>query len=66
MKFAHIADIHIGGWKEEKLNSLGIEAFRRAIDNCIAERVGFVIIAGDLFNTALPNIDLIKENFIYL
>jgi DNA repair protein SbcD/Mre11 len=61
MKFAHIADIHIGGWKEEKLNSLGIEAFRRAIDNCIAERVGFVIIAGDLFNTALPNIDLIKE-----
>jgi len=61
MKFAHIADIHIGGWKEEKLNSLGIEAFKRAIDNCIAERVGFVIIAGDLFNTALPNIDLIKE-----
>ena len=61
MKFAHIADIHIGGWKEEKLNIMSTLALDKAIDKCISEHVAFVIIAGDLFNTALPNIDLIKE-----
>lgn len=61
MKFAHIADIHIGGWKEDKLNVMSTLALDRAIEKCISEHVAFVIIAGDLFNTALPNIDLIKE-----
>ena len=61
MKFAHLADCHIGGWREEKLKDLTIQAFSNAVDKIIEENVGFVIIAGDLFNTALPNIDLIKE-----
>jgi len=61
MKFAHFSDVHIGGWKEEKLNIMSTESFRRGIDKCIEENVAFVLIAGDLFNTALPNIDLIKE-----
>lgn len=61
MKFAHLADCHIGGWREEKLRNLTIETFSLAIDKIIEENVGFVVIAGDLFNTALPNIDLIKE-----
>src|SRR3989338_4068474 len=61
MKFAHLADCHIGGWKEEKLRELGIESFRYAINKCIEENVGFVLIAGDLFNTSLPDINIIKD-----
>ena len=61
MKFAHLADCHIGGWADPKLTQLGIECFKRAIDICIKENIGFILIAGDLFDTALPNIDLVRE-----
>ena len=61
MKFAHLADCHVGGWKEDALKELSIKSFEQAIDKCIDENVAFVIIAGDLFNTALPNIDIIKR-----
>ncbi len=61
MKFAHLADCHVGGWKEERLKELSIKAFELAIDKCIEENTAFVLIAGDLFNTALPNIDIIKR-----
>jgi exonuclease SbcD len=61
MKFAHLADCHIGGWREEKLRELGIKTFEKTIDICIERNVGFVLISGDLFNTALPQIELIKE-----
>lgn len=59
MKFAHFADCHIGSWREEKLKQLSNSAFVLAIDTCINEKVDFVVIAGDLFNTALPSIDAI-------
>lgn len=61
MKFAHFSDIHIGGWREEELRKINVDALASAIDICIKENVGFVIIAGDLFDTPLPSIDLIKE-----
>src|SRR3989344_627921 len=61
MKFAHIADCHIGGWRDPNLKELSIKAFENAVENCIKEYVGFVLIAGDLFNTSLPSIDLIKR-----
>jgi DNA repair exonuclease SbcCD nuclease subunit len=61
MKFAHLADCHIGGWREDKLKELGILVFERTIDIIIERNVGFVLISGDLFDTALPSIDLIKE-----
>lgn len=60
-KFAHIADCHIGGWSELKLKELNLEVFCKAIGICIEKNVDFVLIAGDLFNTALPSIDLIKQ-----
>jgi DNA repair protein SbcD/Mre11 len=60
-KFAHIADCHIGGWSELKLKELNLEVFCRSISICIERGVDFVLIAGDLFNTALPSIDLIKQ-----
>lgn len=61
MKFAHMADCHIGGWPDQKLKELGIEAFKKAVGICIKEHVGFILISGDLFNTALPQIELIRE-----
>ncbi len=61
IKFSHLADCHIGSWREDKLKDLSIGAFRKAIDKSIEENVDFILIAGDLFDNALPNIDLIKE-----
>jgi len=61
MKFAHIADCHIGGWRDEKLKVLGILAFEKIIDSCVSEVVDFVLISGDLFNSSLPSIDFLKK-----
>lgn len=61
MKFAHLADCHIGSWRDPRLRELGIKSFEKAIDTCIKEHVAFILISGDLFNTSLPSIDFIKE-----
>ncbi|MBU2590136.1 MAG: exonuclease SbcCD subunit D [Nanoarchaeota archaeon] len=61
MKFAHIADCHIGGWSDPKMKELSLKAFDKAMKYCVEHSMDFVLIAGDLFNTALPQIDLIKE-----
>jgi hypothetical protein len=63
MKFAHLADCHVGAWREPLLRVLTEQAFANAIDICIQERVDFVIIAGDLFHTALPPLDGVKTVF---
>ena len=61
MKFAHLSDCHIGGWHEYNLRDANLRSFKKAIEICIEEHVGFVIIAGDLFDNALPSIDILKE-----
>jgi|SRR3989344_2101611 len=63
IKFAHIADCHLGGWKQPELQYLNFESFKIAINTCIKEKVEFVIIAGDLFDSAYPSIDVLKETF---
>jgi len=60
MKYAHLADLHLGSWREPKMRELSTKAFLTAIDQCIAEQVDFVLFAGDLFNTALPALDILK------
>ncbi|MBI4141681.1 DNA repair exonuclease, partial [Candidatus Woesearchaeota archaeon] len=60
MKFIHLADCHLGAWKEPKMRELNEKSFSYAINTCIAEKVDFVLIAGDLFNTAFPPIDSMK------
>ncbi len=66
MKFAHIADCHLGGWRDEKLQQLNLETFRIAIQMCIDEQVRFVLIAGDLFDTSMPPIEILEETFVQL
>ncbi|MBI1972773.1 DNA repair exonuclease [Candidatus Woesearchaeota archaeon] len=61
MKFAHTADCHVGGWREEEMKQLSLLSFQKMIDCCIQEHVAFLLISGDLFNTSIPQIDLIKE-----
>lgn len=61
MRFIHIADCHLDGFREEKLSKLGFSNFVYVIDKCIEEKVDFLIIAGDLFNNALPRIDVLKD-----
>jgi hypothetical protein len=63
VKFAHIADVHLGGWKQQPLQELNLLSFKKAIEICIKERVEFVLIAGDLFDSAFPPIDILKEAF---
>lgn len=60
MKFSHIADCHIGSWREDKLKQLNADAFSKAVSESINEKVDFVIVAGDLFNTSVPSIDSLK------
>jgi len=60
MKFAHLADCHIGSWRDPKLKDIATIAFNKAIYKCIEENVDFILISGDLFNTSLPRIDNLK------
>ncbi len=66
MKFAHIADCHLGGWKIPELQELNFKSFQKAMAHCISEKVDFVLIAGDLFDSAYPPIDILKETFYEL
>lgn len=63
VKFAHISDVHLGGWKQQPMQELNFQSFRKAIDACISRKVDFVLIAGDLFDSAYPPIDILKETF---
>ena len=60
MKFAHLSDCHIGGWREPKLREANTKSFVMAIEKCLAEKVDFLLISGDLFNTAVPGIESLK------
>ena len=63
VKFAHMSDIHLGGWRYPELQRLNFESFQKTIEICIEERVDFILIAGDLFDTAFPPIEILKETF---
>lgn len=60
-KFAHLADCHLGAQKYPELKELEIKAFKDCLDICMAEEVDFIIIAGDLFHSNLPDMGVVKE-----
>lgn len=60
MRFAHIADCHVGAWRDPLMKKLTHSVFEKAIDKIIKKDVDFLIIAGDLFNTAVPSIDSLR------
>lgn len=63
MKFAHLGDCHLGGWRQPELKELNFKSFQIALERTTRENVDFVLIAGDLFDTAYPSIETLKETF---
>ena len=68
MKFAHLADCHLGAWsRKPELQELNLRSFEYAIDKCISEKVTFVLVAGDFFDTSFPtNTALLSRVFAKL
>jgi len=66
MVFAHLADVHIGAWRDPVMKELPIKAFEEAVSVILARKLDFVLIAGDLFNTAVPPLDMVKRTVTQL
>ncbi len=60
MRFTHTADCHLGGQRNQQLRTLTEQAFETFVTGTIEEDVDFCLIAGDLFNTAIPGIETLK------
>jgi hypothetical protein len=60
-RFAHLGDCHIGAWRDQKLKEINFDTFIKALDACIKEKVDFIIISGDLFDTTLPDLNLVGK-----
>src|SRR3989344_5416203 len=63
VRFAHIADCHLGSWKQPELQELNLNSFKQAIEHTIKEKVDFALFAGDIFDSAYPPIEILKEAF---
>ena len=63
MKFAHMGDCHLGGWRQPELRDLNFQSFQIAISRCIKEKVELILITGDLFDNPYPSIDTLKDAF---
>ncbi|MHA2400950.1 MAG: metallophosphoesterase family protein [Promethearchaeota archaeon] len=59
VKIAHISDVHLGAWRNERLNELGFRAFEKAVETIIEDEVDFVIISGDLYDVSNPNVEVV-------
>ena len=66
MKFAHLADCHIGSWRDPQLRGFGQRAFCEAISKSLDSGVDFILISGDLFHTAQPPMELLRETVLRL
>ncbi|MFH1400707.1 MAG: exonuclease SbcCD subunit D [Nanoarchaeota archaeon] len=61
MKFAHIADVHIGAWRDPKMRELPVDAFQKAVVDALDQKVDFILLCGDLFHSAIPSVDHLKR-----
>lgn len=60
MRFAHIADCHLDSWREPEMKDVVVSAFEGAVDNCVSERVDFILITGDLFHGSSPDMSILR------
>jgi hypothetical protein len=58
-----MGDCHLGGWRQPELSALNLASFEYACNKCIKEKLDFVLIAGDFFDSAYPSIEAIKSAF---
>ena len=65
VRFAHLADVHLGAFRDAALRELNLEAFKRCLGECVDARkqnkLDFIVIAGDLFHVALPDMRIVDE-----
>jgi hypothetical protein len=61
IRFAHIADTHLGAFRDPILRRLNLDAFLKALRAAEEEAVDFVVIAGDLFDSPLPDMTVVQE-----
>lgn len=66
MKFAHLADIHVGAWRDDKLKEINLQTFEKAMDDIITKDVDFIIISGDIFHVNVPDLDSVKRVVVKL
>ena len=66
MRFSHLADCHLGSWRQPELRLLNLQNFQESIDKSIKEKVELVLITGDLFDSAYPPIEILEETFFQL
>ncbi len=60
-RFAHMSDVHIGAFRQPELKDLVTKAFDQAITKCIEEKVDFVIISGDMFDSNIPDLSSVRK-----
>ncbi|MEN3016256.1 MAG: exonuclease SbcCD subunit D [Candidatus Methanosuratincola petrocarbonis] len=60
MKFAHMADLHLGAVADPKMKELESSTLERAFRICVERGVDFVIIAGDIFHINIPDLAVVK------
>jgi len=61
VKFSHFADVHLGAFRDPTLRELNVSAFEKGIDRAIELESDFIIIAGDLFEIALPDMAVVDR-----
>ncbi len=61
MKFAHLADCHLGAWRDEALREANVACFEGVIQQCITDKVDFILISGDLLNNPFPPLEIQKR-----
>jgi len=61
IRFAHMADTHLGAFRDPVLRGLNLEAFLKALDTVREERCEFLVIAGDMFDSSLPEMDVVER-----
>ncbi|MBC7120004.1 MAG: exonuclease SbcCD subunit D [Candidatus Methanosuratus sp.] len=60
MRFAHMADLHLGAVSDPKMKELEVATLERAFKICVEKEADFVIIAGDIFHTNVPDLSVVK------
>ncbi len=61
IRFAHMADTHLGAFRDPTLRRFNLEAFLKALDMVHKEGCEFLVIAGDMFDTSLPDMDVVER-----
>jgi len=65
-RFAHLSDIHLGSTRDPILREMEINAFEKAMNECIDREVDFIIISGDFFDTPIPDLEVVNRTLIKL